>query len=542
MRFGVLLSIALTSLSSTRAASSAACYALRPTSPDAAWSYAGAPVMAFDTPEGRVRVWFALEGQHAPLGAQGEQTPFAALAAGSAAEEALGRFETLGFRLPLADSPDTPCQDAGGDARLDIYLYDFGAADGTIGIEQCSEGGVARCAGFAIVENDFLHSGYANALEGYRTVVPHELFHLVQYAYSDNGEAWWAEGSAQWAAQQVFPELRDLEAFLPAFFTRTDRPLDFPAVGAAASFSYGAAIWPVFLSERHPGSMVRSVFEGLGEGAATVLVATDSALSDRGDSLDQAFTEFARWNAATGARAASSGYARAADYPEVALEPLPDELPNSTTSALAGLSARYFRLAAGERRRLRLDGNSEQLSAVFVPFAGKEARLANARSVPFRTSGAGVVVVSGRAHDHRDVPFTIHVEPAPATEPSGDAAAGAGGAAPSSGAGGDRSDQLGGMPNEPEPQDLPPDSDSGDAAEAPPRTPGGCSIATAERSGHWSWHLAAALAVAAGRRRRLERGCWGATAWTSASARHRCGASSTPYVPVPSRGRAREAP
>ena len=508
MRRAILLSIALTSLSSKGAASSGACYALRPTAPDAAWSYAGAPVTAFDTPQGRVRVWFTLEGRHAPAGAQAEQTPLAALAAGSAAEQALERFEALGFRLPLADSPSTPCPDVGGDARLDIYLYDFGAADGTIAVEQCSTNGVARCAGFVIVENDFSGKGYGDPLEGYRTVVPHELFHLVQYSYSDNGETWWAEGSAQWAAQQVFPGLRDLEAFLPAFFGRSDRPLDFPPVGAAASFSYGAAIWPVFLSERHQSSIVRGVFEGLGEGAAGVLAATEAALHDRGASLDAAFTEFSRWNAATGARAGSSGYARAADYPEVIAEPLPDEVPSSTAGALAGLSARYFRLGVGARRRVRLVGNGERLSAGFVPFAGEEARLSRARSLPLETSDGGVVVVSGRARDHRDVPFTLLVEEAPATgEPSGDAAAGAGGAAPSNGAGGDRSGQLDDVPSEPEPYDLPLDSDSAAADEAPPRASGGCCIAMAARSSHSSWHIAVALAVAAGRRRRLARSC-----------------------------------
>jgi len=368
--------------------------------------------MVFDTPEGNVRVWYALEGPHAPEGTVAAPTPTAVLAAGAAAESALTRFGAMGFRLPLHDGPDSPCSDTGGDARLDIYLYDFGSADGTVVLDQCVEVGTERCAGFAVVENDFKNKGYRSPTEGFQTVVPHELFHLVQYAYSTTSEAWWAEGTAQWAAKNVFPELDDLEGFLPAFFQRTDRPLDFPPVGAAASFSYGAAIWPVFLTERFDAPVVRGVFEALGEGASGALDAVDSTLLGEGASLDGAFTEFATWNLGTGIRAGSSGYASAARYPEVTLEELPDLVPSKAVGALAGLSARYFHFPGGERRHLEVAGDATRLSARFVPLVEKEARIGEVKELPLDTSNAGILVLSGRARDHRDVSFTIRVDEA----------------------------------------------------------------------------------------------------------------------------------
>jgi len=445
MRALPLLSVALTLLLAPRAAAGATCYALRPTELGAERSYVGAPATAFDTPEGSVRVWYALEGPHAPEGVSAGQIPAAALTAGAAAEAAFARFGALGFRLPLADGPDSPCSDSGGDARLDIYLYDFGSADGTIVLDQCVEGGAERCAGFAVVENDFKNKGYANPTEGFQTVVPHELFHLVQYADSTNGEAWWAEGTAQWAAKQVFPELRDLEGFLPAFFQRTDRPLDFPPVGAAASFSYGAAIWPVFLTERFEVPVVRGVFAALGDGALGALDAANVTLQAAGSSLDSAFTEFALWNTATGTRAGSSGYANAASYPEVTLEALAEGIPSSTAGALAGLSTRYFHFLAGERRHIEVAGEGARLNARFVPLVDREARIHEVKELPLETSNAGILVLSGRARDHRDVTFTIHIGAASgvAGESSSGGAAGA-----SMGAGGDSAMAGGGGTSE----------------------------------------------------------------------------------------------
>lgn len=412
MRAVPLLSVALTLLLAARATAGATCYALRPTEVGAERSYAGAPATAFDTPEGNVRVWYALDGPHAPEGAGAQPSPAAAVAAGLAAEAALERFAALGFQLPLPDGPDSPCSDAGGDARLDIYLYDFGSADGTIVVDQCVEGGTERCAGFAVVENDFVGKGYASAAEGFQTVVPHELFHLVQFAYSATSEAWWAEGTAQWAAKQVFPVLHDLEEFLPAFFQRTDRPLDFPPVGAAASFSYGAAIWPVFLTERFEAPVVRSVFEALGESASGALDAADTTLQREGSSLEAAFAEFAVWNAATGPRAGESGYASAASYPAVRLEELPVILPSKTAGALAGLSARYFHFPQGDRRHLAVSGDTARLSARFVPLVVSRARVDEVSDLPLETSAAGILVLSGRARNHRDVSFTIRIDEA----------------------------------------------------------------------------------------------------------------------------------
>lgn len=396
MRGGAQLLAVLGVVSSvTHVAHAATCLALRPTSAVAAWSYAGAAVSSLATPEGNFRVWYAESGKHAA-------TPQSATAAGAAAEAGLARYAELGFRAPLADTINAACPDDGGDERFDIYLFDFNAADGTVQLDRCRDDAPELCAGFMIVENDFATGAYASVEEGFRTVVPHELFHLVQHAYSSNDEAWWNEGSAQWATQQVFPELTDLESFLPAFFQRPGQALDIPAGGAAAAFSYGAAIWPIFLSERFGPATPRAVFEELGDGADSVLSATAPVLDTE---LSSAFAEFARWNAATGARAASDGYSHAVGYPEVAFEPLESPLRGK----LAGLAARYFLSEGGAERELKLSGNADRVQAWFLPLEDGKARLMQASVLPATSDASGVVVVTGKALDHRDVSFTLEV-------------------------------------------------------------------------------------------------------------------------------------
>lgn len=424
-RRGFLLVTALWILRAN--AASAACLALRPTSVDADWSYGGAPVNAFDTLEGNVRVWYATQGEHAPPGGGGPETPAAVREAGDAAEAALARFDALGFRRPRSDAA-SPCLDHGGDGRLDLYLFDFKAADGTIVVDSCEPGVPETCGGFAIVENDFANTAYASRAEGFRTVVPHELFHLVQQAYASNDEAWWSEGSAQWAAQQVYPELEDLERFLPAFFAHPERALDFPAVGAAADISYGAAIWPIFLRERFELDTPRQVFEALGAGAPTVLAATATVLDGWGRELGSTFAEFARWNGATGSRAGAGGYVAARDYPEVALEPLGDDVPSEVAGTLAGLAARYFVVESRTRRTLSLAGSAGRVGAWLVPFAENgRALLASAAELPTTSDAPGIIVVSGLTTERRDVRFRLRAdEPAVEPEPN---AGGAGGAA-----------------------------------------------------------------------------------------------------------------
>lgn len=261
----------------------------------------------------------------------------------SAAELALDRYASLGFRRPLDDGT------LGSDARVDIYLRDLMAADGNTGTDSCAAG---RCVGFAVAENDYAGFAYPSIGEAIRSVVPHELFHLVQYAYAMDQPATWSEGTAVWAVEHLYGDQNsDFERFLPAFLTRTYRPFERPVGGFGDAFPYGAALWPHFLEQRFGADVIVAAWMGCE--AAPFLEALDTALTSRGSSLDDVWIEFTRWNAFTGMHASATG-----TYPNaLAWSEAPREAPIDAGGKIyvEGLSARYvpFVLDSGSRIEVR---------------------------------------------------------------------------------------------------------------------------------------------------------------------------------------------
>jgi MYXO-CTERM domain-containing protein len=378
------------------------CLTARPTEQSGSWSYDGVAARSHVTPEGGFRVWFVESGEHAADEPR-------ATTVGQIAEAARSHFTELGYRAPLADAADAACAGDGGDDRLDIYLMHFGAADGTILLEECGSAAPIACSGFVIVENDFAAGSYGSFDEAARTVVPHEYFHLVQAAYDAELAAFWSEGTAQWATQSLYPGLRDLERFLPAYFRAPERPIDGPAGGAAQAFVYGTAIWPLYLAERFGPDSVRRVFERAAEVPGTTIEAIDGVLVETGSELSDEFPRFALWNAATGARSDPAlGYARAAAYPAVPATPLDTE----TRALLAGLGARYFTTTGTAPRRITIETDPARNAAWLLPLSGGRADLASAAPLPATAAGDAIVVVAGRTAQKNDAPFTLRVEPA----------------------------------------------------------------------------------------------------------------------------------
>jgi hypothetical protein len=400
-------------------ASAQLCASTRPTDAKGAagLSYGSAAVDFFDSASGRARIHYALSGTSAPPPASTLEpgVPDAVVVAAQAADDAFDKYDELGYRKPLSDG-DSPCGSNGDSDAVDIYLIHFAGADGQAVLDHCEAGLPKRCAGFILVENDFKGGGYADETEGLRTVVPHELFHLVQNSYDADVEHWWAEGSAQWAAKQVYPELHDLERFLPAYFASPWRPLNVPPNGVLTDFLYATAIWPVFLSERFDAGVVREVFEGFGQGTDGVLPATDAVLAARGSSLAAEFLAFATYNAATGERAPDAGgYVAAADYPLVKLKPLalaPGVLASDVGS---GMGAYYYSLTADVPTQLTLDADPQRMAGVLVPLVDGKLDLGSEQPLPATLEGDGVIVVAGQSLARTDAPFALKAgEPGPA--------------------------------------------------------------------------------------------------------------------------------
>lgn len=291
---------------------------------------------------GSVLVHYATSGVDAAPAADGngDGVPDFVAEVAQTADSALTRFLALGFRRPLADGTE------GGDGRIDFYLRNLQNADGNAGTDSCTG---ARCIGFATTENDFVGYSYATVTEGIRSVIPHELFHLVQMAYAAGQPGAWSEGSAVWAVEELYGTGNsDFERFLPSFLTKSFRPLERPAGGFGDGYPYGAALWSYFLSHRYDAMFVVEAWQA--SETATFLDAIGAALARRSTTLEDAFTEMTQWNWFTGPRAAGGSYPDSSAWPQVPVEPA---LVSPAKVYVEGLSARYVPVTiAGEAQQL----------------------------------------------------------------------------------------------------------------------------------------------------------------------------------------------
>ncbi len=394
-------------LAATRAASAAGCQG-RPTDASGfqGYSYGAEPVKSFAT--ARVRVHYAITGNNSvdPTTTRADGVPDTVALAADVGEKALGKYAEMGFKQP---PPDTGCTSNGGDDKLDVYLVAFTGADGQTIPESCTG---SSCSSFVLAEGSFVGRGYPTVAEGFRTVVAHELFHTVQDGYDSELDRFWAEGTAQWAMKQVFPELTDFEGQLPAFFKDPTRALDTQPSGVTAGFLYGSAVWPLFLTLRHGPDTVREILEKELDGTKS-LAAIDAFLLGKGSSLAEDYPLFGAWNTATNELAGVGGYPDAAKYPGVKTAVLAE----GATGITSGLSYFSYRATLDALSKVWVETDATRNAAVGVPVVLGKPDLTKAVKLPADLEGDVLVVVGGITTKKTDAPFTIHVG-APASDGS----------------------------------------------------------------------------------------------------------------------------
>jgi len=295
------------------------------------------------------------------------------------AQLAFDRFAAVGFARPLRDT-------LGGDDRIDVYLRDLVSADGNAGTDTCSGG---TCVGYAVAENDYRGYAYPTVTEGIRSVVPHELFHLVQYAYAMEQPSTWSEGTAVWAVEQLYGDGNsDFERFVPAFLAKTFRPYERGGGGFGDAYPYGAALWPQFLTKRFGVGIVVDAWVACRDAGA--LEAIDIALRARGSSFDAEWVALTRDNAFA--------------------KPLPPrEQANAQTIYIEGLSARYVPFDLATPMQLELVTTSKIAAALVT--ASETIEIDGPTIVE---PGSYLLVVTGLARGTIATPVELRVtEPEP---------------------------------------------------------------------------------------------------------------------------------
>ncbi len=301
------------------------------------------------------------------------------------ADEALARYVALGFRRPVEDGV------MGGDARIDFYLRDLQGADGSASTDSCT---ATACRAFATVENDWVGYDYSSRSEAIRSIVPHELFHLVQYAYAVEHVAQWSEGTAVWAVEHLYGDGNsDFERFAPGFLAKTFRPFDRPITGFGDDYPYGAAMWPAFLEERFAARVIVDAWERCAN--EPWLRAIDGALAARGSSLHAAWIDFTR-----------SLHLRA----EVPRDPVFAAAGGrEVTTYLEGLSARYMPIVLDEQRTIALSTQVD-IAAWFVPAGSDDGVSVAASEGAALDAGEYTLVITGLAQGSIASAVTVEIE------------------------------------------------------------------------------------------------------------------------------------
>lgn len=341
-------------------------------------------VESFGSDGGRFLVHFTRMGQNAVPDADADASGVPDFVEQVAAvyEEVLTKYQDdLGFRAPVGDEG---LPDNGGDGRFDVYLVDFaGQGDGHYSNDTCGPGNDDVCAGYMVQENDYAGYGYPSTLVANRILGSHEFFHAVQAAYDIGQGSVLAEGTAVWATETFDPSLKDFEAFLDGYLDNPDRPLDKPLPGAVDPFSYGAAIYFQFLTERYGDAMVRSLLERGENDAGGVadpvwFEQLDPFLqAEAGASFADAFTDFATWNLFTGKFAdPARSYDAGAGYPGVKMTEVAAPFADDELRVFYA-SAQYYRASPGGRAAMTAalvahDGTPEDVDGLRLLLASRE--------------------------------------------------------------------------------------------------------------------------------------------------------------------------
>lgn len=306
------------------------------------WSFDATDVVqTWDDPVAGVRVHYSVQGPNATLLADADDgVPDFVQQAAEAVGAARAFYAIdLGLRPPVEET--AVGEALGGSEDLDVYLVDFrGAADGRFGIDACD--GDGHCAGFLVIENDFLGYGYASTDEALGVVGSHELFHAVQAAYAEL-PIWISEGTATWATRRFDETLPDFIRQCAGYLADPGRPVHQPPPGPVPLFAYGTALWFEFATAQLGDAWIGALLEAVELEPDAPAEAMVASLSDEGAPIEDLWVPFARANLAAGHRAgvaSSHPYAAQLEPIEAAAEGYPLDLD----ARIYPLAAEYWRI------------------------------------------------------------------------------------------------------------------------------------------------------------------------------------------------------
>lgn len=139
-----------------------------------------------------------------------------------------------------------------------------------------------------------------------QVTVAHELFHVIQFGYQGYFAGYdqdinFAEQTATWSEEYVYDEVNDYYDYLYHYFENTDYSVLTGVIPEGSLFEYGAAIWPIFLSEYYDDwTLIKDVVNAyFYEEVPDVWDAYEAyyqVISEQGDDIRDVYMTFAYWN------------------------------------------------------------------------------------------------------------------------------------------------------------------------------------------------------------------------------------------------------
>jgi hypothetical protein len=334
----------------------------------------------YDSPGGHTRIWWAQSGDHAPplTDADADGIPDFVNRIARTSDAVITWLTDNGWRIALDDQDLNDGTGFGGDNRFDIYLEDFRAGDGHRVVEACRDlaNGVRHCAGYFVMENDFVGSNYPSLDEAVSVLVSHEYFHTVQDAYQSEIPTWWSEGSATWFEEVFDPSQSDFEGLARLYFDESNRSILGYIRGPSDGFSYGTSLFVYFIGLHIGHEGVRGIFEQLDQGTP-LIDAISAQTKPQFQDLGALFRTFAVWNVLTASRAVTGfGYPQASSWSGLKLTGLNTAQPFFWDRQIDAWAADYAILNVERPARVALqavDGWPDVIDLMVVQVRDKSA-------------------------------------------------------------------------------------------------------------------------------------------------------------------------
>ena len=300
---------------------------------------------------GRFRLYYDTTGSNVPALLDANNRPIPGTA--EAYVDSAGRFfndawtieiDRLGFGAPPLD-PDNSYHVEISNLTSGLYGRTWPDTPAVGG------GNPARYRSHIEIDNDFSDDlYYTKGMAALKVTTAHEFHHAIQlgaYGYWPD-DLYFYEVTSVWMEDEVHDDVNDYYQYLSNDLSRNSQ-FSHPEVRFTeydGSIEYSRGIWGKFVEKRFGRGAMRRTWEYMRQYPS--VPAIDRALTDLGEGLRVAFTEFAWWNLHTGPsisdEVAGEFYPEGRFYPAMRITARLDYVPPSVSiqRSLAALSSTYY--------------------------------------------------------------------------------------------------------------------------------------------------------------------------------------------------------